>query len=155
MERLGDDPRRILAAAGSSDTGEVVAVSRVWRDAVGPAVAAAAWPSRIARDGTMHVATVSSVWAFELGRMQDQVLEQVRALLPDLRATSVRFAPGPVPEPAAEPRPGPGDPPVPTAEETAAGRSLAASIADDGLRETVARAAAASLARARSDRRFW
>jgi hypothetical protein len=43
---------------------------------------------------------------------------------------------------------------VPAARERAEAAALTAAIADDELRELVARAAAASLARARADRRF-
>ena len=39
-----------------------------WPEAVGPAIARNAWPARIATDGTVHVNTADSVWAFELGQ---------------------------------------------------------------------------------------
>ena len=60
MERLGDDARRLLAAAGAGGTHELSAVIAVWRDCVGEVIARAAWPGRISRDGTLHVATASS-----------------------------------------------------------------------------------------------
>src|SRR5262249_62103985 len=69
MERLGDDARRLMAAAGAGGNYRVSAVTGVWRDCVGDAIARAAWPSRLARDGTLHVTTVSSAWAFELERL--------------------------------------------------------------------------------------
>ena len=69
MKRLGDDARRLLAAAGAGGTYGVSAVTNVWRECVGETIARAAWPGRVARDGTLHVTTVSSAWAFELGQL--------------------------------------------------------------------------------------
>ena len=46
MERLGDDARRLLAAAGAGGTFELSAVIAVWRDCVGEVIARAAWPAR-------------------------------------------------------------------------------------------------------------
>ena len=40
-------------------------------------VAANAWPARIARDGTLHVNTSSSAWAFELGQLAPTILERL------------------------------------------------------------------------------
>ncbi len=101
------------------------------------------------------VATVSSTWAFELGRMAPELLEKLQGSLPAAAPTSLKFVPGPVPEP---PAPLPGDraphPPPIGPEDARAGAELAAGVADEELRETIARAAAASLARARADRRF-
>ncbi len=155
MERLGDVARRTLAAAGPAAGGDLLAIAQAWPAVVGPAVAAAAWPHRIARDGTLHVATSSSVWAFELGRMQGEILDRLRAQVPGATPTSLRFAVGPVPAADAVPLPD-GDPlPAPTESERVQASAMAATIDDADLRESVARAAAASLARARSDRRFW
>ena len=44
-----------------------------WPDAVGEAIARNAWPARIARDGTVHVNTADSVWAFELGQKASEI----------------------------------------------------------------------------------
>ena len=44
-----------------------------WPGAVGPQIARFAWPARIARDGTVHVATSDSVWAFELGQRAEEI----------------------------------------------------------------------------------
>lgn len=154
MERLGADIRRELGRFWPVD-GDMVAIVRAWPDAVGETVSRNAWPARLARDGTLHVNTSSSTWAFELGRLAETILEQLRSALGEAPPPSLRFAPGPVPEPA---------PPV--AGEAAAtvlhvapedrreASSYAAAIEDEELRELVARAAAASLARARSDHRF-
>ena len=73
MERLDGSVRRALRGAGVPDAGVLAAVTRAWPGAVGPAIARAAWPQRLARDGTLHVTTVSSTWAFELGRMAEEI----------------------------------------------------------------------------------
>ena len=133
----------------------MVAIVRAWPEAVGETVARNAWPARLARDGTLHVHASSATWAFELGRLAETILEGLRASLGEGAPPALRFAPGPVPEPA---------PPTPS-EDSAGGLEIGpedrlaaaervAAIEDEALRELVARAAAASLARARSDRRF-
>lgn len=156
MERLGDDVRRALAATGAPEAGPLTAIVEAWPAAVGDAIARAAWPARLARDGTLHVATVSSTWSFELGRLAPEMLERLAAALGGDAPAALRFAPGHVPEPSA-----PASPeharagPEPSAAERAQAAKLAAPITDAELRELVARAAAASLAAGRSDRRFW
>jgi len=151
MERLDGSVRRALASSGVPDAGQLAEVTRVWPDAVGPAIARAAWPQRVARDGTLHVTTVSSTWAFELGRMEAEVRAKLTALIGGAAPPALRFAPGPVPEPAA-PDETPERPPPPTAEDVSAATALTAGIEDPGLREAVQKAAAASLARGHGDR---
>jgi hypothetical protein len=113
-----------------------------WPDAVGGAIARNAWPARIARDGTVHVNTADSVWAFELGQRAAEIAER-------LGAAKVRFAPGPLPEPTEERVP---EALEPTAEEDARARALAAQIEDEKLRESVQKAVRLSLARERRNR---
>ena len=158
MERIDRDVRRELARFGAVE-GAIVEIVRAWPAAVGETVARRAWPARLARDGTLHVNTVSSTWAFELGRLAETILEQLRRELPEGAPPALRFAPGPVPEPAAEE----GAQRRPAAasaapEHRAEADRLAAAIEDEELRELVARAAAASLSRAPAgpsdDRRF-
>lgn len=133
---------------------ELSATGAVWRECVGEAIARAAWPARLSRDGTLHVATASSTWAFELTRLGGEIAERLQAALGDAAPRTLRFAPGPIPEPADE------DPQrTPTAPEITAlsrleGEKIASGIEDLELRGLVARAAAASLERARSDRAF-
>jgi hypothetical protein len=155
MERLDVSIRRVLKGVGVPDAGLLTEITQVWPAIVGDAIARAAWPQRISRDGTLHVATLSSTWAFELGRMAPEILEKLVGALPGAAPAALRFAPGPVPEPPAElpGQRGPSRPPV-GPDELRAGAVLAAGIADEELRETIARAAAASLARARADRGF-
>ena len=156
LEPLGADLRRELGRFGPA--GAISDVVAVWPAAVGPGVAANAWPARIGRDGTLHVTTVSSTWAFELGRMEEEVRKKLELELGDQTPPALRFAAGPLPERGAESVEDAERPvPVPSQQARAAGEHIAAGIADDALREVVARAAAASLARAeaaRSDRSF-
>jgi Dna[CI] antecedent, DciA len=157
MERLGDDARRVLAAAGAPEAGVMNEIVHAWPAAVGEAVARNAWPARLRRDGTLHVATASSAWAFELSRLGEDVLSRLRETLGDDTPKGLTFAPGPVPEVG----PDLAEPPVsvdidpPRPEERRAAAELTTRISDPELRELVARAAAASLSRARSGRRFW
>ncbi len=151
MERLDGSVRRALRSSGVPDAGVLAQVTRAWRAAVGPAIARAAWPQRLARDGTLHVTTVSSTWAFELGRMEAEVRAKLAASLGDATPPALRFAPGPVPSPPAAEE-AHAEMPVPTVEEAAEAAALTARIEDPGLREAVRRAAAASLARGRGDR---
>jgi hypothetical protein len=136
----------------------LAAVTAAWSTAVGETVARQAWPLRIGRDGTLHVATSSATWAFELDRLAPEILERLATELPARETPAkLRFAVGPIPEPAtlAEDDPVvPPPPPPPTPEDVVAAEAAAAVIDDPDLRELVARAARASLAKARSGRHF-
>jgi hypothetical protein len=145
LDRIAGDVRRELARFGpEAGLGEVVAA---WPAAVGEGIARNAWPARIARDGTLHVATSSSAWAFELGHMATALVERLRSELGPDAPGRLRFAVGPLPEP--------GTPPVEDVRRTvpemtpaarAEAERIARAIDDPELREAVARAAAASLA---------
>jgi hypothetical protein len=155
MERIGREVERELARGGSRDAIPLAALTAAWPDVVGDAIARQAWPLRIARDGTLHVATSSATWANELGFLADEIVERLRARLGPDTPSRLRCAVGPVPEsPADEPEPSVGPPPeVPTEIGTEAD-SAASAIDDPELRELVARAARASLLKARSGRDF-
>jgi hypothetical protein len=151
MERLDGSVRRALRGAGVPDAGVLAAVTRAWPEAVGPAIARAAWPQRVARDGTLHITAESSTWAFELGRLEEEIRAKLRPELGDATPPALRFAPGPVPSPGADdddPQPVP----PPTPEDDARAALLTAEIDDPTLREAVRRAAAASLSAARDGR---
>ena len=151
MERLDGSVRRALRGAGVPDAGVLAEVTRVWPAAVGDAVARSAWPQRVARDGTLHVTCVSSTWAFELGRMEDDIRARLAEHLEAAEPPPLRFAPGPVPSPGAvEQTPYALPAPDPEVERWAA--SVSDPIDDPELREAVRRAAVASLAAARADR---
>jgi hypothetical protein len=150
MERLDGTVRRALRSAGVPDAGVLAEVTRAWPDAVGPAIAAAAWPQRLGRDGMLHVNAVSSTWAFELDRMGAQVLEKLRPGLGESTPPAVRFAVGPVPSEGPTERE---ERHVETtAEDDERAMSVSAAIEDPGLREAVRKAVATSLAAARHDR---
>jgi Dna[CI] antecedent, DciA len=152
MERLGDSLDQELRRFGA--TGSMPAIVAAWPGAVGEEVARNAWPARISREGVLHVNTSSSAWAFELTQLAAVVLEQLSTGL-DEAPKGLRFAPGHLPEPAvATADEAPLRPAEPSPEQLAEARELASPIADDELRERVAKAAALSLATARSDRRF-
>lgn len=111
----------------------------LWPAAVGEAISRNAWPSRIARDGTVHVNTADSIWAFELGHQASEIAAR-------LGVEKLRFAPGPLPEhPAEAAAP---EPLQPTAEQERQAASIAASIEDENLRRSVQKAVSLSLASA-------
>jgi len=150
LDRLADSVRTELSRFGPQ--AEIGRIADAWPAAVGEQIARNAWPARFARDGTLHVNTSSSAWAFELAQLE----AEVRARLGDLAPPRLRFAPGPLPETltgeqielrARRPEPG--------SVERRRAAALAAPIEDENLRNLVVRAAAASLANARSSREFW
>jgi hypothetical protein len=150
-ERIGQDVRRELDRFGPA--GAIADVVNVWPAAVGDSISRNAWPARIARDGTLHVSTSSSAWAFELGLLEADLRERLLERLGDRAPTQLRFTPGPLPEPTG---PAPGDAerraPNVTDQHVQAGEEVAAAIADENLRKLVAKAAAASLAKPPDDR---
>jgi hypothetical protein len=137
MERLSSEVRTELSRFGpQAGLGEVLAL---WPAAVGEAIARNAWPARIARDGTVHVNTADSIWAFELGHQGPEIAAR-------LGVEKLRFAPGPLPEHAVEAVVAEPLRPTPEQEEQAA--SIAASIEDEDLRRSVQKAVSFSLASA-------
>ena len=153
MERIGSSVDRELRRFGAH--GAMPAIVAAWPEAVGPEIARNAWPARVARDGVLHVHTSSSAWSFELTQLTAAVLGHLAAALGEDVPRGLRFAPGPIPEPPSEVEPTPLRTALePTAETVARAAELTAPIADEELRERVSRAAALSLERARSDRRF-
>lgn len=151
MDRIGRDVERELARFGPE--AGMAKVVQAWPEAVGEVVARNAWPARIASDGTLHVSTSSASWAFELTQLAPAVLDQLRAILGAGTPRALRFAAGRLPEPAGtsvENRPAKAA--EPTAQELSAAHSFAAPVDNAELRELLERAAAASLARTRSDR---
>jgi hypothetical protein len=149
MERLGETVAAEVAGLGAvPGMAELVAA---WPAAVGEQIARNAWPARLARDGTLHVATADAAWAYELTQLAPRLLAQLGLLAPK----GLKFVPGPIPEPAREDTGARAvTPPDPGPQERRRAEQLAAPIADEELRELVARAAAASLARAAADRSF-
>jgi hypothetical protein len=141
LTRLSGDVRRELDRHGPQ-AGMTELLAR-WPEAVGTAIARIAWPARIGRDGTVHVNTADSVWAFELGRRAVEIAAR-------LDAPRVRFAPGPLPSADDAVR----DREVvhPTAEDESRAEAIARAIEDEELRKRVKRAVALGLAKAPPDR---
>ena len=80
-ERIGQDVKRELDRFGPA--GAIADVVDVWPTAVGDSITRNAWPARIARDGTLHVSTSSSAWAFELGLLVPDLRERIAERLGD------------------------------------------------------------------------
>ena len=130
--------RRFGPAGGQADLADA------WPAAVGEEIARNAWPARVQGDGTLVVHVRDAIWGFEL-------TQRAAEISPRLPGTpKLAFVPGPLPEPApAAAEPGP---PAATVEEAREAAEWTAPIADAALREQVARAARASLARAAANR---
>jgi predicted nucleic acid-binding Zn ribbon protein len=156
MERIGHEVERTLKGSGSASALVLAEVTAAWPRAVGAEVARQAWPLRLGRDGTLHVATASSTWAFELDRLSAEIAVRLGSMLGEAAPQKLRFRVGPIPEAGpsreapAQPEPGQATSP----EAVSAAASAAAEIDDPELRELAARAARASLARGRSGRAF-
>lgn len=151
LERLGEGLGAELSRFGAP--AGLAPVVAVWPAAVGEMIARNAWPQRVARDGTLHVATSSAAWGFELTHLAGDILAKLQAALGAAAPAALRFAPGKLPAQGADPA---ALAPRPllraTPEEVAAADELAAAIGDPELRAIVARAARASLSRSRGDR---
>jgi len=153
MERIGHDVERQLGRFDGH--GAMPRIVSVWPAVVGEEVARNAWPARVARDGTLHVHTSSSVWAFELGQLAPRILERLAAELKELAPASLRFVQGHLPEPALAPSEATRrKPSAPPPEAVAEATSLARSIDDEEFRKAVAKAVALGLARAADGRSF-
>jgi hypothetical protein len=141
MERLSDTVRGELGRFGpQSELGDIL---ERWPEAVGAAIAKNAWPARVGRDGTLHVNTADSVWAFELAHRAAEIAER-------LGLQTVRFMPGPLVTAPEEVKAVRG--PEPSPEQRLAAAEIAAGIEDENLRESIERAVSLSLARGPVDR---
>lgn len=150
MDRVGDAVRRELGRFGPADG--MTPVVEAWPAAVGADIARNAWPARFARDGTLHVNTTDSIWAFELKSREDEI----RARLGERAPARFAFAPGPIPEPSREtPLDAPARLSRPLPEHIAEAETLTRRIEDEALREVVAKTVAFSLSRASNSRPFW
>jgi hypothetical protein len=146
-EPIGDEVKRELARFGPAEG--MTEIVRAWPAAVGEQIALNAWPARLARDGKLHVATSSSAWAFELAQLESKLLDRLSESLGEHVPTGLRFAPGKLPELPSQGGPtSPRSVGKPTQSDLETAAELAAGIDDESLRKIVAKAAAASLARA-------
>jgi hypothetical protein len=153
VERLGGEIKRELGRFGPQ--GGMPELLEAWPEAVGEMIVANAWPARFARDGTLHVNTSSSAWAFELAQLAPEIGERLRAKLGESAPKALRFAVGHLPEAsgpeASEHR---SAVPEPSAEALQRAAELTAEIGDEELRERVARAVALGLSKPSSDLSF-
>ena len=155
MERLEGSLRGALHGFGVPDAGALAEVTREWPAVVGDAIARSAWPRRITSDGTLLVAATSATWAFELGLLAEEITTKLAAAVGGNAPTAIRFSPGEVPSPAALSAPeAPPAPPEIDAATRLLADELTAAMTDEELRTTIARAAAASLAKGAADRHF-
>jgi hypothetical protein len=153
MERLGEEIKRELSRFGAQ--GGMPELLEAWPGVVGEMVAANAWPARIARDGTLHVNTSSSAWAFELAQLAPTIAERLRQELGESAPKALRFTVGHLPEPPApETAQQRSQVPEPSEEALQRAAELAAGIEDEELRKRVARAVALGLSKPPSDHRF-
>jgi predicted nucleic acid-binding Zn ribbon protein len=158
MERIGREVEETLSRTGARQAPALARITSAWPRAVGDSIARNAWPLRLARDGTLHVATSSSTWACELERLASDIAVKLEAALGADAPPRLRFRVGPIPEsgaPSQEEAPGAREASTVTPEATAAADAAAAELADPELREKVKKAVEASLSRRASDRGFW
>ena len=151
MERIGRDVRSELSRFGPP--GGMAEVVAAWPGVVGDSITANSWPARLGRDGTLHVTVSSSPWAFELAQLEPEIAARLAHALGEAKPRRLRFAPGPLPEMSAQNVRKEGRvSPTPSAADRSRAAKIAAQVDDSELRELICRAAAASLARASSDR---
>lgn len=153
MKKIASDVASELGRFGPA--AGMVRIVEAWSGAVGPTIARNAWPARIARDGTLHVSTSSSSWAFELAQLETDVLKRLRSVTGKDAPAKLRFAVGKLPELGPEDDDSGDRRPVsPGPEELRKAEEIAAGISDEELRKVVAKAAAQSLSRSGDDRAF-
>jgi hypothetical protein len=149
IDRVGNDVARELARFGP--TSGLAPVLEEWAASVGPEIARNAWPARLGRDGTLHVYTRDSIWAFELTARA----AEIRTRLGDVAPARLAFAPGPIAEngeveaDAVRRRSR-----RPAAEHVTKAESLTRGIRDEDLRKVVAKTIALSLSNDGNDRSF-
>jgi Dna[CI] antecedent, DciA len=139
MDGLGAELRAELRRY---PTGAASDLATAWPAAVGEEIAANAWPARVQADGTLVVHVRDSIWGFELTQRQGEIAARLPGSPP------LKFVPGPLPDLTPAASPASPEPPAATLEQAREAAELTAAIADEELRELVARTAAASLARA-------
>jgi hypothetical protein len=142
VEPVGEQIRAELSRVGA-DGGAGDAVS-AWPAAVGEEISRNAWPARRQPDGTLVVHVRDAIWGFELTQRAAEISQRLPG------RPRLRFTPGPLPETTPEPSPSPA--PEPSPEQVREADTLAAGIVDPNLRESVAKAIKAALARAPDDR---
>src|SRR3954447_6678843 len=142
IDQIGEQIRAELSRVGA-DSGAGDAVT-TWPAAVGDEIARNAWPARTQPDGTLVVHVRDAIWGFELTQRAREISDRLPG------RPRLRFTPGPLPETSAEPSaPAPVEASHEQAREAA---ELTAGIVDPTLRDSVAKAIKAALARTPHDR---
>jgi len=142
VEPVGDQIRAELSRVGA-DSGAGDALT-AWPFAVGEEIARNAWPARTQPDGTLVVHVRDAIWGFEL----TQRAGEISGRLPG--RPRLKFTPGPLPDTAPEPPPS--SPLEVSPEHAREAAELTAGIEDQDLRESVAKAIKAGLARTPDNR---
>jgi Dna[CI] antecedent DciA-like protein len=143
MEPVGDQIRAELTRVGA-DSGAAGDAVTAWPAAVGEEIARHAWPARTQPDGTLVVHVRDAIWGFELTQRAAEISERLPG------RPRLKFTPGPLPDTTPEPT---SAPPIEASPEHAReAAELTAEIVDPNLRESVAKAIKAALARAPHDR---
>ena len=145
MEPVGEGIRGELRRLGA-DSSAGIDQNDAWLAAVGPEIARNAWPARTQADGTLVVHVRDAIWGFELSQQAPEIAERLPG------RPRLRFVPGPLPD--DPPEEVPSTPPTPSPEQAREAEEMTAPIADRDLRESVARAIEAALARTPDDRPF-
>jgi len=142
MDQIAEQIRAELSRLGAdSGAGDAVAA---WPTAVGEEIARQAWPARRQPDGTLVIHVRDAIWGFELTQRAAEISERLPG------RPRLRFTLGPLPETAPERPPAP--PAESSPEQAQEAAALTAGIVDPNLRESVAKAIKASLARTPDDR---
>ena len=142
MDQIGEQIRAELRRVGA-DSGAGDAVT-AWPAAVGDEIARNAWPARTQPDGTLVVHVRDAIWGVELTQRATEISERLPG------RPRLRFTPGPLPETTHEPLPTRSAEASPEQAREAA--AITAEIVDPDLRESVAKAIKAALARSPHDR---
>ena len=143
MEPLGDQIRAELSRVGA-DSGAAGDSVLAWPAAVGEEIARNAWPARTQPDGTLVVHVRDAIWGFELTQRAGEIAERLPG------RPRLKFIPGPLPDTTPEATPAPSLEASPEQAREAA--ELTAGIVDQELRDSVAKAIKAALARVPHDR---
>tara|TARA_B100000686_G_scaffold287648_1_gene313239 strand:+ start:824 stop:1294 length:471 start_codon:yes stop_codon:yes gene_type:complete len=145
-ESLSGSLESELIRLGAKDN--VLAVTHSWPEAVGPEIARNAWPARIRRDGTLVINTRTSVWAFELNQMAEEIRVRLKP-----EPSQIKFVVGVVPEPVGKKEDLEKKPlKSPTPESAKSAKSLASEVTSDSVRKALEKAASLSLSNPHDDR---
>jgi hypothetical protein len=123
LTRLGEALEGWASAGGSALRDPLSLIAAGWSEIAGEDVAKHSRPTRLS-DGTLFVTTRSSVWSHQLSLLSEEILAAVKARMPGVALTQLRFRVGRLARPApargdmpAIPRLGVSHPPAASAHE--------------------------------------